>query len=550
MLSQDTHLSSSFFYEQILDGGSTGSRLHIFESTADELVRRGSERANVPLSAFGRTVETQHEPLDATAVAQHLYPVFDYAARIVPTHCHATTRVLLQATAGMRLLDATEQEAVYDALYQGLVTWPQFTFQLQRSDVGTLSGDLEGFYGAVAANYLKGTIDANLNLIQNGDEVPSQQLDSHDGRPIGALDMGGSSTQMVFLPHAGSTDSDNAQTVCRLVDEDENQTHADCTEQHEVESPEELPNSLHGPDFFATSYLSYGVDQFRERLWRLWVHERQHQVHPHDSEQVCDASDNEEPQCTATWIENPCTFKGYEMDWEGYTLLGTGDAHECIRQVQRLIPHAEEPDAHSHRLGTHVGGIEHPPVRGKFFAMSLYFFALDSLRALSHPDQEAYRALNLSWPTPSIQELYNALDGLCSRSWTGDLEEIQHEAHAYTRAEVLPHRCLESVYMVTLLRDGFGFEPESRDITFTFLVDGSEVEWTLGMALVLRQQEQQERQASPKDTSPTTATEESIPVADNSNYTFEEEEYRARDMMNGLFREFTQRLLPTSVATS
>jgi len=37
--------------------------------------------------------------------------------------------------------------------------------------------------------------------------------------------------------------------------------------------------------------------------------------------------------------------------------------------------------------------------------------------------------------------------------------------------------------MVTLLRDGFGFDLESRDITFTFLVDGSEVEWSLGMAV-------------------------------------------------------------------
>ena len=37
--------------------------------------------------------------------------------------------------------------------------------------------------------------------------------------------------------------------------------------------------------------------------------------------------------------------------------------------------------------------------------------------------------------------------------------------------------------MVTLLRDGFGFEPESRDITFTFLVDGSEVDWSLGFSI-------------------------------------------------------------------
>lgn len=70
-----------------------------------------------------------------------------------------------------------------------------------------------------------------------------------------------------------------------------------------------------------------------------------------------------------------------------------------------------------------------------------------------------------------------------------DLEDIQHDAHDFTRAEVLPHRCIESVYMVTLLRDGFGFHPSSRDITFTFLVDGSEVEWSLGMALALHAEE-------------------------------------------------------------
>jgi len=70
----------------------------------------------------------------------------------------------------------------------------------------------------------------------------------------------------------------------------------------------------------------------------------------------------------------------------------------------------------------------------------------------------------VSWPTPSIEELTHALDTFCARKWQGDLEEVQHEAHEHTRAEVLPHRCIEAVYMVTLLRDGFGFHPSSRDI--------------------------------------------------------------------------------------
>jgi len=350
----------------------------------------------------------------------------------------------------MRLLDEAEQDAVYDALYQGLIRSDSFVFRsMQRQDIATLSGELEGFYGAVAANYLKGTINADLELIAKEED--------HHG-PIGALDMGGSSTLSCETNHVD-------RATC-----------------HEA-TQAEMPSRLNGHDFFATSYLSYGVDQFRERLWTTWVQARKEQL-PKDA-------------CDSKVIENPCTFKGYEIEWHGYTLIGTGDAHKCVEQVQRLIPHPEE--SNHEKLGSHVGGVEHPPVRGKFFAMSLFFFTLDSLRELSHPNKEAWEALNLSWPTPSIEELYNALDGLCSRSWADDLELIQHNAHSFTRAEVLPHRCLESVYMVTLLRDGFGFHPESRDITFTFLVDGSEVEWSLGMALALRVQEKAHAELEEED---------------------------------------------------
>jgi len=223
--------------------------------------------------------------------------------------------------------------------------------------------------------------------------------------------------------------------------------------------------------FFATSYLSYGVDLFRERLWSTLVQERETE------------KEQDPESCVSKFIQNPCANSGYEVEWQGFTLLGTGDTPKCIQQVKRLIPHPEIP--HDYHHGPRVGGVEHPPVRGKFFAMSLYFFTLDSLRHLSHANEQAHLALNLSWPNPSIGELHNALDGLCSRSWQGDLEDIQHDSHQFTRAEVLPHRCLESVYMVTLLKDGFGFHSDSRDITFTFLVDGSEVEWSLGMALSL-----------------------------------------------------------------
>jgi Golgi nucleoside diphosphatase len=434
----------SYFALQVIDGGSTGSRLHIFEfvtlnqsSGETDCIRRGSDRSFLPLSAFGRT--NQSLPINITAVTDHIIHVFEYAANIVPPEYYLSTNVKFAATAGMRLLDETEQEAVYDALYEGLMDNDAFVFRgMSRSDIFTLSGELEGYYGAIAANFLEGLIDTSLSPIGDGSEM-------YNG-PLGALDMGGSSTQIVYLPHR-ETDS-CANNECQTESRENSQ--------------------LVEENFFSTSYLAYGVDRFRERLWDTWLLDRKNE-----------ALDYVDDSCMSKIIDNPCTFRGYEIEWKGYKLIGTGDAKSCIQQVQRLIPHYE-PDE---QLGGKVGGIEHPPIRGKFFAMSLFFFSLDSLRVLSHPSQAAHEALNLSWPTPSIQELYDALDGLCSRSWHDDLAVIQHEAHAYTRPEVLPHRCLESVYMVSLLRDGFGFAPESRDITFCFLVDGSEVEWSLGYAL-------------------------------------------------------------------
>jgi Golgi nucleoside diphosphatase len=354
----------------------------------------------------------------------------------------------------MRLLPEEEQEAVYDALYQGLINAESFAFKgMQRTDIATLGGELEGLYGAVAANYLQGIVDARLRLQWSGEGE----------MPVGALDMGGSSTQIVFLPDHHNEDA--SETCPNSHQQDE-------TCQSTPLTTSTTTSHLNRDQFFSTSYLSYGVDQFRERLWTTLVFESQSQLNG--------AGDPE--TCASKFIQNPCANKGYEVEWEGFTLIGSGDTEECIRQTQRLIPHPEIPNDNHADVENQVGGIEHPPVRGKFLAMSLYFFSLDSLRVFSGPNSEAHRSLNLSWPNPSIEELHNALDGLCSRSWHGDME-LQQETHSFTRPEVLPHRCIETVYMVTLLKDGFGFHPSSRDITFTFLVDGSEVEWTLGMAL-------------------------------------------------------------------
>jgi hypothetical protein len=543
----------------VIDVGSTGSRLHIFElvttflsesssATNDskyteqpsnepntkariECLRRGSSKAWTPLSAFAAdSSKDRAQPLNATHVAHHMLPLFDYASDIIPPSFHASTPVRIAATAGMRLLPLDEQIRVYDALYEGLseqIPNGRFTFSsLTRGDVFTLHGEREGFFGAVAANYLRGVIDAELRVIVHPDEEPQQLLQEdekmenddglctnkfgmcepdaesivfgpshhyvpqqrHDVRahgPLGALDMGGSSTQIVY--RRTGLEKRIADAVNEAVKNEGNLLDVDVNDEYDV------PSHLHDDEFFSTSYLSYGADQFRERLWDLWVSE---------AEKL-----NTDPDISIIGlpvISNPCSFVGHELSYKGYTLIGMGDAVQCAEQINRLIPHHDNAidldelydenliaakirtqqtttqDVNSSKRKM-VGGVEHPPLPsgGKFYGMSLYFFTLDCLRELSDPDHP----IRVSWPAPSIEELTHALDGFCARKWQGDLEEVQHEAHEHTRAEVLPHRCVEAVYMVTLLRDGFGFHPSSRDITFTQWVDGNEVEWSLGLAL-------------------------------------------------------------------
>jgi len=415
--SSDNSSNSKSPYQVIVDGGSTGSRLHVYYSNSNQITRLGSARSWSPLTAYA---DPQLSPMET---AQHLIEAFQYAINMVPPQHHSRTTVKYAATAGMRLLSNEDQERVYQKLYEGLTRYANFSltnntisWPFYDLDIFTLSGSSEGFYGMVAANYLAGRIDADLkckNCHLNDVEFPF----------LGALDMGGSSTQIVY--HAASNDNNTALTIRQ-------------------------------EDFYSHSYLSYGVDQFRHHLWNLIIAENQ--------------------------AENPCLFPNYQLKHNNVTMYGTGDATECSRLVKKLLPSLDG----SIKQGAAVGGIAHPPLSGHFYAMSLYFFALDCLVSLAYPHDSDKRN-QIQWPTPTLHSLIEAAQSFCARSWTHDLSLLV-EPHAFTRPHVLPFRCYEAVYMTTLLVDGFGFDAHSRDISFKFDVNDQEVEWTLGMALSLEEE--------------------------------------------------------------
>ena len=556
----------------IIDGGSTGSRLHVFEfvvmteeneidnnstqlSTTTIVERRGSFRTISPLSTF---ITTNYEYMkknedggdrrsdDDYFVNQtdlkvnHIVPLLQYIERTIPARYISTTPIYYAATAGMRLLTVSQQNLIYDSFIQIVMDYCQehepmnkkghfdrHCFHLPRHHIQTLSGELEGYYGVLAANYLHGKIDTNLHVVvhnSNNDigsdstqttsdtvDVDNSVLSTDEtiagvngtntsSKSItGALDMGGSSTQIVFYtahdPYGGEADYE----VCINNDRVGSTT---------------LPKKrkkkqLHERHFFSMSYLSYGVDQFRDRLWNLLVYDKG----------KSDEALQQEKSANKI-VMNPCSNPGHNVtatiNGTAYLLVGIGNVVVCKEYMKRIIPHPIQTPIHhiyddslrstSMNSNKVVGGIQHPSIYNEspslqqeqdintsslgddgsqspdFLAMSLYFFTFDSIRVFTNDP-----IVNERWPKPTLLELENATSQYCTMNLVDDIYPLydmdpQNQPHPYTRKGIVQHRCMEAIYMISLL-ETFGFTSHERHITFAFDVNGSEVEWTLGMAL-------------------------------------------------------------------
>ena len=173
----------------IFDCGSTGTRVHVFSwRSAGEAVGGlpdvkaepgGYAKVSPGISSFEAHPE---------AAGGSLKSLLDLAERAVPASEHAHTRVLLHATAGMRLVARRRAQRIYSSLFEAVQA--RGTFKARREDFGTLSGEDEGVFGWLCANYL-------LKRAGSISELGS----------VGALDLGGGSTQITLATNAHAGES-------------------------------------------------------------------------------------------------------------------------------------------------------------------------------------------------------------------------------------------------------------------------------------------------------------------------------------------------------
>ncbi|KAK0574452.1 hypothetical protein LWI29_023924 [Acer saccharum] len=162
----------SLRYGVVIDGGSTGTRIHVFgywPGRNEFDFELGSTRVNPGLSSFAESPEN---------AGDSLRELVEFAKRKVPLEFWDKTEIRLMATAGLRLLDSKLQGNILDSCRRFLRN-SGFSFRDEWATV--ITGSDEGVYAWVVANYALGTL--------GGDPLQT----------TGIIELGGASAQITFV---------------------------------------------------------------------------------------------------------------------------------------------------------------------------------------------------------------------------------------------------------------------------------------------------------------------------------------------------------------
>ena len=174
-------------YALVIDASSSASALQIYQWRP----RAGGRLPQIEPAPFPRhptdeTWEIKVKPglgvYDGRPeeAARSLQPLVDFALRKIGNDPDTLQRTSLhlRATAGVRLLATDQQEEILIAVRDYFDTLPLGAFSAR-----VISGAEEGAYGWIAVNYI-------LGHLEHGGPFPT----------VGALDLGGASTQITFVP--------------------------------------------------------------------------------------------------------------------------------------------------------------------------------------------------------------------------------------------------------------------------------------------------------------------------------------------------------------
>ncbi|NXD83024.1 ENTP8 diphosphohydrolase, partial [Halcyon senegalensis] len=405
-------------YGLVFDAGSTHTALYIYQWPADKENGTGIVSQVEVCTVSGPGISSYAD--NPAGAGASLKPCLDKAMKIIPAEQQRETPTYLGATAGMRLLreqNSSKAEQVFSEVAKAIGEYP-VDFRGAR----ILTGNEEGSFGWITVNYLLETL-VKFSFAEKWEHPQDTEV-------LGALDLGGASTQITFQPGVTLEDK-NTSIFFRL----------------------------YGTNYslYTHSYLCYGQTQALKRLLADL-----HQVSPSTQEVLhpCYPAGYQENVTTTNLYDSPCV-RAPSTPSPAQVLLvtGTGDPGACRMAIQELFNFSCGAN------GTcGFNGVYQPPVRGQFFAFAGFYYTFHFLNLTSQQ---------------SLSDITSTVLNFCKMTWT--------EVRALRRAASSPYLhtyCPVAIYILTLLLDGYKFNEHTwSNIHFSRQAANTDIGWTLGFML-------------------------------------------------------------------
>ncbi|NWV79954.1 ENTP8 diphosphohydrolase, partial [Dasyornis broadbenti] len=418
---EDVTLPPTVKYGMVFDAGSSHTSLFVYEWDSDKENNTGVVSQSLSCDVQGQGISSYaNNPPEA---GNSLRECLDKALQVVPAEKQRDVPAYLGATAGMRLLREQNSSAAEHVLAEVAKTMQEYPVAFKGARI--LTGEEEGAYGWITINYL-------LDSFTKYSPKAHSWLRPEAANIFGALDLGGASTQITFMPEGSVLSQSEASEF-----------------------------TLYGYSYniYTHSYLCYGQNEMLKRLakelivvgWRglcmapemiLLARQR----HTGSLKLLCLCGRGNETKQSGN---------------DSVTLEGRGNASGCRAALRKLFNFSACGQSHDCTFD----GVYQPPLRGQFIAFSAFYYN--------------FKFLNLTegQPLPVVRE---AIERLCTRSW----EDVRPSGGKLPKR--LPKYCANANYILTLLLDAYKFNETSwNNIFFQMKAGSADVGWTLGYMLNL-----------------------------------------------------------------
>ncbi|EPX74949.1 guanosine-diphosphatase Gda1 [Schizosaccharomyces octosporus yFS286] len=409
-------------YVIMIDAGSTGSRVHVYQfnncNPTPKLEEEYFLMTEPGLSSFAG---------DPDGAAASLDPLLDFALKHVPDEYKNCSPISVKATAGLRLTGEHEARAILNTVKAHLIE--KYPFPLAGEDsVSILDGTMEGVYAWVTINYLLGSLNVDSSK-----------------STVAVMDLGGASTQLVFEPHFYDSQQKLSEGDHKYVLEYNNKAY----------------------ELYQFSHLGYGLKEARKSIHKIVVNTADNL-----RESLADDVSYE--------ITHPCLHLNGSIHHSSakengvsinYIFNGPSLAHgslQCRAFAEQILYKEKECQL----APCSFNGVHQPKFTETFNDAPIYLISYfyDRMVDLGMPS------------TFTIEDMKYLADRVCSgpNSWvdafslTRSLSALQQE----------PEWCLDLNYMIALLSVGYEI-PNQRQLHTAKKINNKELGWCLGASLSL-----------------------------------------------------------------